>query len=89
MKQPYIYCLVVDYKSPNEYLETRVIQVHENEFDVLSYGQYHFYEEIDTIEEGKIYILPIQEFENKFAATVSSDNYKIFDNYVVIYWWYN
>ena len=81
----YIYCLYVDHKSPNEYLETRTIQIYPNEFEVQSYGRYFFLREIDTIEEGKIYILPIYEFKNKFAATVSSDNYKIFDNYVVIY----
>ena len=82
----YIYCLIVDHKAPDEYLETRTIQIYPNEFEVQSYGRYFFLSEIDTIEEGKIYVLPIQEFENKFAATVSSDNYKIFNNYVVVYW---
>jgi len=81
----YVYCLVIDNKSPDEFLETRVLDFKSRDYKVISYGKYYFFDEIDTIEEGKIYILQIQEFENKFAATVSNDNYKIFDNYVVIY----
>ena len=81
----YVYCLVVDNKSPDEFLETRILDFESRDYKVISYGKYYFFDEIDTIEQDKIYIISVDEFENKFAATVSSDNYKIFDNYVVIY----
>lgn len=82
LHEPYIYCLIVDHKDPNEFLETREII---NDTVIMSYGKYKFNTEITEIEHDKVYIMSVNEFNSKFKDSVKSDNYQVFDYYVVIF----
>ncbi len=82
LRVPYIYCLVVDHKDPSEFIKTRKIV---NDTSIVSYGRYQFDTDITEIEPNKVYIMPIEEFNAKFKDTVQSDNYQVFDYFIVIY----
>lgn len=81
LHEPYIYCLIADEKSPQEFIDT--VQL-ENPITVKSYGHYYFKQTINKIEDGEIYVLDLFEFNEKFKDN-SNINYKIFNYFVVVY----
>ncbi len=82
LREPYIYCLIVDHKDPYEFLETRNIV---DKTVIMSYGKYQFNTEITEIEQDKVYIMSVNEFNSKFKESITSDNYQVFDYFVVIF----
>jgi len=81
LHEPYIYCLIVDAKSPDEFLATRQFS---DPKTVVSYGRYQFEQTIDVITDEQIYIMPLDEFVDKFQAELPTEAYRVFDNFVVV-----
>ncbi len=83
LHEPYIYCLIVDETSPEGYLNTRVV-TDDYGRKTLSYNNYRFCQDISSVSDDRIYIMSVDEYNINFSEN-SNREYKIFENFVVVY----